>query len=137
METAGPDPSTASDPVQGVLEYCRGGHLSDPSVMAESFHEQARLCFADSSGQLVRWSREEFFDKVRARPVTANNHLALKHDRIISVDKVGPEVAMVKLTIGYPPVLYTDVLSMLRIKGKWWIIAKSSDKEPFPSSSQE
>ena len=33
--------------------------------------------------------------------------------------------------IGYPPLLYTDFLSMLRLHGHWWIIAKSSDSESF------
>lgn len=35
------------------------------------------------------------------------------------------------LQVGLPPVLYTDFLSMLRLNGRWWIIAKSSDGEPF------
>ena len=33
---------------------------------------------------------------------------------------------------GYPPVLYTDFLSMFRLRGnRWWIVAKSSDGEQF------
>ena len=36
---------------------------------------------------------------------------------------------------GYPPVLYTDFLSMLRLGDRWWIVAKSSDGEAFPKWS--
>merc|ERR1711933_708370 len=99
--------------------------------MSESFHEVARLCYSDEKGELVCLSRDAFFERVRARPPTADDRAALKFDKIMSVDKAGPDVALIKLQIGYPPVLYTDFLSMLRLAGRWWIIAKSSDNEPF------
>ena len=56
--------ATLADPISGVLEYYRGGHLSQPDIMAENFHERARLCFSDGAGALVMWSREAFFEKV-------------------------------------------------------------------------
>eukprot|EP00931_Biecheleriopsis_adriatica_P122561 TRINITY_DN97565_c0_g1_i1.p1 TRINITY_DN97565_c0_g1~~TRINITY_DN97565_c0_g1_i1.p1 ORF type:complete len:298 (+),score=79.61 TRINITY_DN97565_c0_g1_i1:30-896(+) len=120
-----------ADPVRGVLEYYRGGHLSQTETMSENFHELARLCFSDADEKLVCWSRGDFFERVQARAVTADNAAALKYDKIVSVDKAGPEVALIKLQIGYPPLLYTDILSMLKLEGRWWIIAKSSDSEPF------
>ena len=75
----------------------------------------------------------------------------MRHDRrapssdtLLSVDFAGPGVAVVFLRIGYPPFLYTDVLSCLRVdhpvarRGEteprppgWWIVAKSSVSEPF------
>jgi len=122
---------TCAEPVRGVLEYYRGGHLSKPTIMSNNFHEVARLCYVDESGELVCWSRHEFFERVMARPPTVDIEDALKFDKIVSVDKAGPNVAVIKLQIGYPPVLYTDLLSMLRLGDRWWIIAKSSDNEPF------
>ena len=121
----------ASDPIAGVLEYYKGGHLSQPEIMAENFHERARLCFSDADERLVKWSQAEFFERVKSRPVTAGVESAIQFDKILGVDKAGPDCACIKLMIGYQPHLYTDVLSMLRIGGKWWIVAKSSDHELY------
>jgi len=120
-----------AEPAEGVVAYLRGGHLSQPQVMAESWHEVARLLYADDGGELVLCSRDAFFERVRARAVTAEDPAALQFDKVVSVDKAGADVALVKLQIGYPPILYTDVLSMLRLGSRWWIVAKSSDCEPF------
>jgi hypothetical protein len=120
-----------SDPIAGVLEYYKGGRLSQPEIMAESFHERARLCFSDSDEKLVKWSQAEFLERVKSRGVTADVASAIQFDKILGVDKAGPDCACIKLMIGYPPNLYTDVLSMLRIAGKWWIIAKSSDHQAY------
>ncbi|CAE8640624.1 unnamed protein product [Polarella glacialis] len=135
---------------ESVREYFRGGHLSSPEVVAKSFHPNARLCFADASGNLTALSREAFFQRLTARPATPED-ASQRFDKIVSVDKAGPDVAIVKLQIGYPPwvsrdpgfvsrpqgVLYTDVLSMMRLgpvgEGHWWIVAKSSESVPFPS----
>jgi len=122
---------TCTEPVSGVLKYYEGGHLSQTQVMGESFHKVARLGYADENCELVLLSRDAFFERVKARQPTAGDGAALKFDKIMSVDKAGPNVALIKLQIGYPPVLYTDVLSMLRLGDRWWIIAKSSDCEPF------
>ena len=62
-------------------------------------------------------------------------------DTLISIDFAGKDVAMVTLKIGYPPFLYHDVLLLLRLSkpvaerqgssAGWWIVAKSSDHEPW------
>lgn len=123
---------TTSDPIRGVLEYFRGGHLSKPEIIQENFHSLARLTFSNESEDLVCWSQQQFFEVIGGMPVTAAESKALRFDKIISVDKAGPNVALIKLQIGYPPVLYTDFLSMLRLGDRWWIVAKSSDGEAFP-----
>jgi hypothetical protein len=50
-------PAMVSDPVAGVLDYYKGGHLSQPEILAENFHERARLCFSDADEKLVNWSQ--------------------------------------------------------------------------------
>ncbi|CAK8995704.1 unnamed protein product, partial [Durusdinium trenchii] len=119
-----------SDPVRGILSYMRGVHQSSPSLVSESFHGAARLCFSDQQEELVRWSRAEFFEVLQARAKSLDDPQALRFDKILSVRKAGPDVALIKLQVGLPPVLYTDFLSMLRLNGRWWIIAKSSDGAP-------
>jgi hypothetical protein len=130
---ADPTHSNETNPVSGVGMYIVGGHQSKPDVMAENFHPSARLCFADEGEQLVIWNRDEFFERAGARPATHEDAHAKQFDKIISVDKAGPDCALIKLMIGYPPAVYVDFLSMLRIGGTWWIVAKSSEHEAFPS----
>jgi hypothetical protein len=100
--------------------------------MAQTFDEAARHCFVEQgTSELVCWSREEFFEVVASRPPTTQDAFARQFDKVISVDKAGPDCALIKLQIGYPPRLYTDYLSMLRVGGVWRIIAKSSDHVPL------
>eukprot|EP00435_Cladocopium_sp_Y103_P029308 s189_g7.t1 len=110
-------PFTAGEPVRGVLEYYRGGHLSRPEIIQENFHSSARLTFSNDSEELVCWSQQQFFEVIQGMPATFADSNALRFDKILSVDKAGPDVAMIKLQIGYPPVLYTDFLSMFRLRG--------------------
>ncbi|CAJ1358035.1 unnamed protein product [Effrenium voratum] len=122
---------SVAEPVRGVQDYFRGGHLGCPEILGQNFHANARLCFSNEEEKLVRWSQAEFFEVLKSRAPTATDTRALRFDKILGVDKAGPDVALIKLQIGYPPQLYTDFLSMLRISGRWWIIAKSSDSKPF------
>lgn len=52
-------------------------------------------------------------------------------DSLLSVTFATPDVCMVVLKVGHPPMLWTDVLTCARVAEKWWIVAKSSCSEPL------
>ncbi len=56
------------------------------------------------------------------RPPAADNQKRL--DRVLSIDKSGPEAALAKVQIAIGPKLFTDYLNLLRIDGRWQIISK-------------
>ena len=53
-------------------------------------------------------------------------------DSLLSVSFAAPDLCMVVLKVGHPPMLWTDVLTCARpAGGRWWIVAKSSCSEPL------
>ena len=52
-------------------------------------------------------------------------------DTLLSINFATPDLATVVLKVGHPPCLWTDLLTCARFGGQWWIVAKSSCKEPL------
>jgi len=114
--------------------------------------------------QIVICESDKFYEKVQGRYVTEEMHLPFKHlqnhpdvgkwDDIQSIEfccssggvtarSSSPDLAVVVLTVGHPPFLWTDMLICAKIaeeedgdgqekKKKWWIVHKSSENEPHP-----
>ena len=47
-----------------------------------------------------------------------------RDDMILAIDLIGPEMAHVKLKCAVPPRYFTDILSFLKIDGRWQIAQK-------------
>lgn len=134
--------------------YVAAGRACDSKAMGEVFHPDSRLTFS-SDGKISIVTSQEFCSMVGNR-WTMDTHRSFSHlkndpriaaaDSLLSVDFAGPNVAMVTLDIGYPPFLYHDVLVLLRLSQPisklsdssdgWWIVAKSSDHEPWMESER-
>ena len=69
--------------------------------------------------------------EVPAYDLMRDDPRAAAQDTLISVAFAAPDVAMVVLKVGHPPMLWTDVLTCAIVGGKWWIVAKSSCSEPL------
>jgi Putative lumazine-binding len=67
--------------------------------------------------------RDPCLDIVRNRPSRLALGLA-RHDEVPSVDIVGPTMAFVKLKCAIPPRYFTDMLSLLKIDGRWQVAQK-------------
>lgn len=130
--------------------YIRAGRDCDGDAMAKIFHPVSRLTFCSNNDErkVVVVESKNFCERVAHR-WNLPDHAPYAHlhqdgrdalgDQLIGVDFCDdPNVAMVMLRVGFPPFLYTDVLSLLRVIGndddgppRWWIVAKSSVHEPF------
>jgi len=121
--------------------YVGGGRECDVDKMRSVFHPVSNLTFSTGGGPVAIIPSAAFCERVGTRwsvPEHAKHaHLkddprAAACDSLISIDFAGPDVAFVVLKIGYPPFLYTDLLSLIKLEGsKWWIVAKSSCNEPY------
>jgi len=142
-----PGPSDAAEVADSVWNfYMGGGRNCDATRMRSIFHPSARLTFS-TGGDVCLVDCDGFCERVAERwtrpdlPHVKYDHLrddprAAAGDELLSVDFAGPDVALVTLRVGYPPLLYTDFLTMLRLhedvgRSGWWIVAKSSCNEPF------
>jgi hypothetical protein len=148
-------PSDFGEVTSAVWEgYVAAGRACDSEAMGEVFHPDSRLTYS-SGGKINIVTSQDFCSMVENRwtmdPYRSFSHIKndpriAAADSLISADFAGPNMAMVTLDIGYPPFLYHDVLVLLRLSqpisklsdsaNGWWIVAKSSDHEPWMESER-
>jgi hypothetical protein len=66
----------------------------------------------------------EWFKMVESRP-SAKSKGSARADRIVSIDFSGPATAFAKVECQLPPRYFTDYLTLLKVDGRWQIIAKA------------
>jgi len=105
-----------------VWTYLDGLHEGDAGKLAAVFHPTSALTqFED--GELKVTPRETWLAAVRGRPSPKERGLA-RHDRVLAIDLVGPTLAHVKVQCAMPPRFFVDLLSFLKIDGRWQVAQK-------------
>ena len=117
-----PTPDDRHEIEQLVATYLDGLYEGDADKLARAFHPTSALTSA-LDGQLTVVPRDQWLEIVRRRPSPRAQGLA-RHDELLSIDIVGPTMAMVKLRCAIPPRFFTDLLSLLRIDGRWQVAQK-------------
>jgi len=119
--------------------YLAANRAGDAAKMREVFHPSARLTeVADEAVQVI--ASEEFLALVRDR-WSLPQHEPYAHlradpraeaaDTLLGVEFAGPDLALATLRVGFPPFLYTDVLTLARLGSEWMIVAKTSMSAAF------
>lgn len=110
--------------------YFDGLHMSDTGRLAQAFHHEARyVCATD--GALVNLGMAEYLPIVAARASPESRGEA-RRDRVLSIEFAGPVTAAVRVECAIGPKFFTDLLTMIRLDGRWQIIAKVFHHEPLP-----
>ncbi len=108
--------------VEVLQDYFDGFYASDVAKLKGVFHPNCHLLSA-TDGPLADDDMDAVYARVARRtPPAADNQKRL--DRVLSIDKSGPEAALAKVQIAIGPKLFTDYLNLLRIDGRWQIISK-------------
>jgi hypothetical protein len=105
-----------------VKTYLDGLYEGDADKIASAFHPTSALA-QSLDGKIAITPRDEWLAAVRTRPSPKAKGLA-RHDRILSIDRVGPTMAAVKVQCAIPPRHFVDLLSLLKIDGRWQIAQK-------------
>lgn len=125
--------------------YVANNRSCDGPAMAKCLHDDFRLTSvrrsSDSEATVVIVSKDDFVDRVSRRyqiPPHVDYARWKDDPRAGHLDEwmwaklAAPRVAMVKLKIGHPPYLWTDVLTCIQLVDHSWVIVhKSSCSEPF------
>jgi hypothetical protein len=110
--------------IEGVIQsYLDGLYESDADKIASVFHPTSALASVGNDGALVVTPRDQWLDRVRARPSPKQQGLT-RHDNVLTIDLIGPTMAYVRLKCAIPPRFFTDQLSLLKIDGRWQIAQK-------------
>jgi 4-oxalocrotonate tautomerase len=105
-----------------IQDYFDGVHHSDTQRLRKIFHPRAHyVCVSD--GTLVYYTMDEYFPIVDARPSPASRNEP-RQDRILSIEFAGPVSARVTLNCAIAPKFFTDMLTLIKIDGRWQIISK-------------
>lgn len=80
-------------------------------------------------GKPVVMSRDAWLDWVRTRPSGRKQGLE-RGDHVLAVDMIGPSMALAKVKCQLPPRYFTDLLSLLKVDGRWQVAQKVFQTEP-------
>lgn len=102
--------------------YFDGLYRSDAGLLATVFHPTAVYATA-TEGTLTRLSMSEYLPIVAARRSPASRGEE-RTDAIESIDLVGPVTALARVRCSIGPKRFTDLLSLVKVEGRWQIVAK-------------
>lgn len=123
MSIAFADSAMALDEVRDLLDrYFDGLYHSDAGLLATVFHSAAVYATA-TEGTLTRLSMPEYLRIVAMRESPATRGEA-RTDMIESIVFAGPVTALARVRCSIGPRRFTDLLSLVRVEGRWQIIAK-------------
>lgn len=108
-----------------IEHYFQGHATGNGEHFRKAFHPDAKLFFI-RDGKLTQWTSEEYIGRASGKPAADE---AQRKRKIDSIDISG-NVAVVKLTLDYPSVVFTDYMSMLKIDGQWKIVNKTFHSKP-------
>ncbi len=108
--------------VQVLSEYLDGLYHSDTTRLRRVLHPQALYASASDGTLLVR-DMPTYFPIVDARPSPDSLGQA-RADRIVSIDFAGPVTAIARVECVVQPRHFIDLLTMVRLDGRWWILSK-------------
>ncbi|MET0605102.1 MAG: nuclear transport factor 2 family protein [Beijerinckiaceae bacterium] len=102
--------------------YFDGLYEGDAAKLEQVFHPTSALTNT-IDGAIKITPRDQWCAMVRSRPSPQKSGLE-RHDEIVSIDFTGPDMALVKVKCQMPPRYFTDLLSFLKIDGRWQVVQK-------------
>ena len=104
--------------------YFDGLYEGDVKKLGEAFHPMSHLYSVGADGTAADLPRADWFKAVESRP-SAKSKGDERRDRIVSIDFSGPTTAFAKVECQLPPRYFTDYLTLLKIDGRWQVVAKA------------
>lgn len=109
--------------IAAVLQsYFDGLHDSDSAKLRGVFHPLATYTCATEK-PLLHMGMTDYFALVDKRP-SPRSRGEQRRDRIVSMEIAGPDAAFARVECAIGPRFCTDLLTLVRIDGRWLIMAK-------------
>lgn len=116
-------PAKAFADIADVLQqYFDGLYYSDTEHLAAVFHPQAIYATAVPEEPLILMM-DAYFAIVKVRPSPASRNEP-RRDEVMAIEQVGPVTALAKVRCAIGPKHFVDLLTLVRVGGRWQIIAK-------------
>jgi len=119
--------------VTAVLQdYFEGLHRSDSDSLRRVFHPSALYACA-TDGALTTLRMDEYFPIIDKRP-SPSSRGDPRSDRIVAIEFAGPVTALARVECSILPKHFVDLLTLIRIDGRWQVIAKVFHYELEPAA---
>ena len=106
---------------EAIQIYFDATNVSSAELMAEVFHDIAHLYQPGEDNGVLDWDKDFFMGIMDSgEPVPPDKIV----NEILAIDYTSEETAVVRLKVRVRDMIYTDILSFIRLNGRWWIIAK-------------
>lgn len=106
-----------------LQDYFDGFHTGDVGKLQRVFHPACHL-YSAADGPLQDDDMPAVYRRVEGREPPAERRQT-RQDRVLTLDWTAPEMALAKVQLAIGPKLFTDYLSLLKVDGRWQIIAKA------------
>jgi hypothetical protein len=106
-----------------VYRYFAASDRGDPALLQEAFHPAAMMYRAEQ-GELVTCSQPQWWERLRQagpRPAT---------ERLLQRIEIAGDSASAILTSSWPTHTFHDAVLLLKLRGRWWIVAKAFYRGP-------
>lgn len=132
---ASDDAFAAITPV--LQAYFDGLYTCDTALLEQVFHPQAIYATA-TGGDLVHHTMDTYLPIVAARESPASRNEG-RRDAVLGIDLVGPVTALATVECAIGDRFFTDLLTLVRVEGRWQIIAKvfHYDIQPADTSADQ
>ena len=116
----GPSAGAEDAAVRAAIEHYFQGHATgDGAHFRKVFHPESKLFFM-REGKFAQRTSEEYIAGAPGKPAADE----AQRKRTIDWIDVAGDTAVVKLTLTYPAVTFTDYMALLKIDGEWKIVNK-------------
>ena len=102
--------------------YFDGLYESDTKRLKTVFHPLAHYTCATEK-PILHMNMPDYFALVDKRP-SPKSQGQKRQDRILSIEFAGPDIAFARVECAIGPRFCTDLLTFVRVDGKWLIMAK-------------
>lgn len=123
---------TSTDITQLMQRYFDGLYLSDRKLLESVFHTRAHYVCATET-ELVYLTLAEYLPMVAARPSPASRN-ELRRDSIAALEFAGGNTALVRAHCAIGNKYFTDLLTLVRVDGRWQVISKVFHYELFTAN---
>ena len=137
LATAAPLPSADRAAVEEtVRHYFRSGDENAASELEIAFHPTLGMYWVDKDGRVQELDRHAWAERLRA--ATTRQPATVR--RIVSVEVAG-DAAVARLHSEFPTHQFDDLVSLLRVDGRWRIVLKVFHRRepadaPLPAPAQ-
>ncbi len=118
--------------IEAVIQsYLDGLYHCDTRLLATVFHPRA--LYATAAGETPLFMTMDTYFPVVDQRDPPSRRGDRREERILSIQHFGPVTSLVTLECRFFGKRYTDILSLLKIEGRWQIVSKVFHFDPDTS----